>query len=229
MSKVGSYDPFKHLIHKLWQKKGRESNCQIDSRPLKVKNRPDFLACMWRETYRWKALDEGYNFTLDLISIRGLHAKLWDPKVAGVPILVISGLPFRSLETKCHLDVGLLERHIVYYKGGGGGFLQVRAVVSLVSPSLPVARPSTKSAPSIHVWVNKCLSFFLVLSQSSSTPFNSPKVLWARERAPTVDSSVVFILDSHLNLSLSLGARQNMSIHSTLQLVHTWWISIISI
>jgi len=26
----------------------------------------------------------------------------------------------------------------------GGGFLQVRAVVSLVSPELPVARPSTK-------------------------------------------------------------------------------------
>jgi hypothetical protein len=27
------------------QKKGRESNCQFDSRPLKVKNRPNFLVC----------------------------------------------------------------------------------------------------------------------------------------------------------------------------------------
>ncbi len=35
----------------------------------------------------------------------------------------ISGLAIGSLGTKCHLDVGLVERHIVYYKvkveGGG--------------------------------------------------------------------------------------------------------------
>ncbi len=47
---------------------------------------------------------------------------------------------------KHHLDVGLVERHKVYYKGEGGGFPQVRAVVSLVSSSLPMACPSTKSA-----------------------------------------------------------------------------------
>jgi hypothetical protein len=41
------------------QKKGWESNCQFDSRPLKVRNHPDFLACRWRATYHWKALDEG--------------------------------------------------------------------------------------------------------------------------------------------------------------------------
>ncbi len=33
------------------QKKGRESNWQIDSRPLKVKNHPNFLPCRWRATY----------------------------------------------------------------------------------------------------------------------------------------------------------------------------------
>jgi hypothetical protein len=58
------------------QKKGQESNCQFDSRPLKVKIRPDFFACRQRATYPWKALDEGYNFALDLIVIRGLHTKL---------------------------------------------------------------------------------------------------------------------------------------------------------
>ncbi len=45
-----------------------------------------------------------------------------------------------------HLDVSLVERHIVYYKGEGDGFTQVRAVVNLVNLNLPVARPSTKSA-----------------------------------------------------------------------------------
>jgi len=31
----------------------------------------------------------------------------------GAPTLGILGLPFGSLKTKCHLDVGLVERHIV--------------------------------------------------------------------------------------------------------------------
>jgi hypothetical protein len=58
------------------QKKGRESNWQFDSRLLKVKNRPKFLVCKWRATYRWKALNKGYNFYLNFISIGGLHTKL---------------------------------------------------------------------------------------------------------------------------------------------------------
>jgi len=66
--------------------------------------------------------DKGYNFVLDLISIKGLHTKLCSPKVVGVPTLAISRLTFGSPKTKCHLDVGLMERHKVYYKGGGGGF-----------------------------------------------------------------------------------------------------------
>jgi hypothetical protein len=63
------------------QKKGRESNWQFDSRPLKVRNHPDFLVCRWRATYYWKALNEGYNLVLDLIWIGGLHTKLWGPKL----------------------------------------------------------------------------------------------------------------------------------------------------
>jgi hypothetical protein len=54
------------------QKKGRRSNWQFDSQPLKVGNRPDFLACRWHATYHWKALDESYNYALDLILIGGL-------------------------------------------------------------------------------------------------------------------------------------------------------------
>ncbi len=40
----------------------------------------------------------------------------------GVLILAISRLPFGSPGTKCHLDVGLVERHRVYDKEEGGGF-----------------------------------------------------------------------------------------------------------
>jgi len=40
----------------------------------------------------------------------------------GVPTLAISRLPFGSLGTKSHLDVALVKRHKIYYKGEGGGF-----------------------------------------------------------------------------------------------------------
>jgi hypothetical protein len=68
-----------------------KSYWQFDSRPLKIGNQPDFLVCRWRTTYHWKAFDEGYNFAFDLISIGGLHTKLWGPKVARVPTLGIVG------------------------------------------------------------------------------------------------------------------------------------------
>jgi hypothetical protein len=132
------------------QKKGWESNWQFDSRTVKVGNRPNFLVCRWRATYRWKALNKGYNLALDLISIEGLHIKLCAFKVAEVPTLGIFGLPFGSIGTKCHLDASPIASHKVYYKGEGGGLPQVQAVVSLVSPSLPVASFSTKNVSALH-------------------------------------------------------------------------------
>jgi hypothetical protein len=132
MLKMGSHDPFGHLKHKLWPKE-----------------KPIVKLAIWLPTIQsweltwftrvqvacdmWKALDKGYKFALDLIWIRGLHAKLWAPKIAKVSTLIILGLPLGSLGTKCHLDVGLVERHKVYYKGESGGFPQVQAMVSLVS------------------------------------------------------------------------------------------------
>jgi hypothetical protein len=45
---------------------------------------------------------------------------------------IISGLQLGSPGKKSHLDVVSAERHREYYMGEGGGFPQVRAVVSLV-------------------------------------------------------------------------------------------------
>ncbi len=76
--------------------------------------------------------------------------KVMSPKVVGVPILGISKLPLGNLGKKCHLDAGLVARHKIYYMGEGGGFPHVRAMVSLVGSNLPMARSSTKSAPTTH-------------------------------------------------------------------------------
>jgi len=79
------------------KKKDRESNCQFDSRPLKVKNRPDPGVCRWRVTYRWKSLKESYKIASDLIPIGCLSKKLWTRKVLGSP------------GTKSHSDLGAVE------------------------------------------------------------------------------------------------------------------------
>jgi hypothetical protein len=67
------------------QKKGRESNWQFDSRPLKVGNRPLSDVRFRSATWRWKDLDEGYNFGSDLVAIQLCSRELWQFKVPGVP------------------------------------------------------------------------------------------------------------------------------------------------
>ncbi len=117
--------------------------------------------------------------------IRGLLAKLWDSKVVGVPFGAISRLPLRSPGKKSHLDVAFVESCRVYYKGEGGGFPQVRAVVSLVCPrcSWLVLAPRVLQLCTNHfvwvmcrpMWVNEACQLFLVPSRSSNTPLYPPK------------------------------------------------------
>jgi len=81
------------------RKKGRESNWQFDSWPLKVRNRPNSGAFRWSVTHRWKALEESYNFGLDLVSIRVWGEELWASKVPEVQTETVSRLHFgRSRE-----------------------------------------------------------------------------------------------------------------------------------
>jgi hypothetical protein len=121
-----------------------------------------------------------YNFASNFISIRGLLAKLWGSKVTGVPIGAISGLPLRVPGEKSHLDVGSMASHRVYYKGEGGGFPQVKAVVSLMCPCCPwlVLAPKVLELCTNHfawvvckhVWVSEACQLFLVPSWNSNTP-----------------------------------------------------------
>ncbi len=93
----------------------------------------------------------------------------------------------------------------------GGGFPQVRAVMSLVSLSCPwfVLAPKVLQLCTNHlvlvlckfVWVVEACQFFLVPSRSSNTPLYPSKVLRTKKRALTPYSSIVFSLDSHLNPS----------------------------
>jgi hypothetical protein len=63
------------------QKKGRKSNWQFDTRPLKVGYRPLPDLRIESAIRRWKDLDEGYKFGSDLVAIRLRNRELWAPKV----------------------------------------------------------------------------------------------------------------------------------------------------
>jgi hypothetical protein len=67
---------------------------------------------------------------------RSAH-KSMSPQSHESPNLGNFGTPTWESREKCHLNVSLVASHILCYKGEGGGFPQIRAMVSLVSPSLP--------------------------------------------------------------------------------------------
>jgi hypothetical protein len=102
------------------QKKGRESNWQFDSRPLKVGNRPLPDVCSRSATWRWKALEESYNFGSNLVPIQAWGKKLWMPKVPRIQTGTVSGL---------HLG----RRNTI--RGKVVASPRVRAVVSQVCPN----------------------------------------------------------------------------------------------
>jgi hypothetical protein len=106
--------------------------------------------CKQCAIYHLKALDKGYNFALNLMAIKGLHAKLWGPKVAGALVVGISGLPLGSPRKKCHLDVAPVERHREYYKGEGGGFPPSPSCGEYCESEFPMASPNTKSVSTMH-------------------------------------------------------------------------------
>jgi hypothetical protein len=91
-----------------------------------------------------ESFQRGYKIALDLIPIRGLNNKLWMHKVPGVQTGIVSRLLLGSPGKKCHSDVASAKSCREYYMGEGVGFPRVRAVVSQMSPRLPMACPNTK-------------------------------------------------------------------------------------
>ncbi len=144
MFKMSSHNPFKHLKHKLWSKEGSGVKLTIwlpTTKSQKLRQFPCVqVACDISLESSWQGLQL---FFRPHLHQRFTH-KLWAPKVTEVPIVRISGLQLGKPRTKWHLGVVPMAKQIVYYKGEGGGFPQVRVVVNLVSSWLPVVCPCTK-------------------------------------------------------------------------------------
>ncbi len=173
--------------------------------------------CRKHATYRWKALDKGYNFASNYIAIRGLNKKLCTLKVIGVPAEEFRdshlGVPGQKA-----IWMWPLWRGAKYtIRGEGGDFPQVRVVVNLVCPSClwfilapKVLQLCTNQFVLVlckSVWVIEGCHFFLAPSQSSNMALYPSIVLWARESAPTPCSFVIFSLGLTFESLKELRAR----------------------
>jgi len=147
---MGFHDPFRYSKHKLWPKEGPWVKLSIWFLTIKSWEWPWFSYVQMVCHIPLERSQQGLQFCFKFTSIRGLHTKLWDSKVARVPILGISGLPFGSLGTQWHLGASPMASHREYYKGEGGGFPQIQAMVSLMRPCLHVAHLCTKNASTTY-------------------------------------------------------------------------------
>jgi hypothetical protein len=154
MSKMGLHDLFWFLKHKLWPKEGLGVELTIWLPTIKSQESPWFP---WVQVACYILLErQGLQLCIGPHFDQSQHKKLWASKVVGVLILRISRFQLGSPGTKWHLGAGPVTKHREYYKGEGAGFPQVRAVVSLGSLCLPVARSCTKSAATMH-YLTCCL------------------------------------------------------------------------
>jgi hypothetical protein len=123
------------------QKKGRESNWQFDSRPLKVGNRPLLDLRIESAIRRWKDLDEAYKFGCD----QTLQSGVMSSQSPGTPPgtitgqfrdsnLGVSGVPGGLGKSDIRARV---PRRVTEYTIGSKvvAYTQVRAVVCLVVQS----------------------------------------------------------------------------------------------
>jgi hypothetical protein len=136
------------------QKKGRESNWQFDSRPLKVGNRPLPDVLIETAIRRSKDLNEGYKFDLDLVAIRLCSRELWAPEVSGLQPGQFRdnfGTPIWESREKVPFGCkcgGVAQS--IFYREDGGGTSRVRAVVCLVIQSARGLSQHPKVFPNVN-------------------------------------------------------------------------------
>jgi hypothetical protein len=205
MFKMGLHCPFGHLKHKLWPKEGSRVKLPIWLPTTKSRESTQIPYVQIMCNIPLKSSRWGLQFCFGPHCNRRSTHEVMGFQSHGSPNGGNFGTP--TWESHDKKDVAFVERCKVYYKGEGGGSPQVRPMVSLVSLSYMwlILAPKVLQVCTNHLvlvlwrsmWVIEACQFFLVPSQSSSTPLYPSKVLWAREHAPIPYPFVVLNLDSH--------------------------------
>jgi hypothetical protein len=135
ISKMASHWPFGYLQSKLWAKEGPGVKLAIWLPTTKSWESTSSQRLNWEcdtalESSR-RELQLWFKARPDPSSGRGAMAV----QSSGSPAGTVSGLHFGNRNKMCHSDVASATSRREYYKGEGGGFPRVQAVVSLVCPS----------------------------------------------------------------------------------------------
>jgi hypothetical protein len=215
---MGSHHPLGRLKHKLWSKERSRVKLVVWLPTTRSWELTRFtcaqvtcdtsLESSWQRLQLW--------FTLHLNS--RFARKVMGTQSRGSFNFSNFEIPTWESRDKMPFRCGPRGEEKVNYKGKGGGFPQVRAVVSLVGPSCPwfILTPKVLQLCTNHLvlvlcrlkWVSEACQFFLVPSQSSSMPLYPSKMLRAKERASTPCSFVVFCLGFTFETLKELGVCQ---------------------
>jgi hypothetical protein len=129
---MASHWPFGHLQPKLWAKEGLGVKLAVWFPTTKSRESTLFQRrlrkCDMSLERSWRGLQLWFRPCCNRTLQSGVMAVQSSRSVTGT----VSGLHFRSPNKMCHLDVASAASCREYYMKEGGGFLRVRALVSLV-------------------------------------------------------------------------------------------------
>ncbi len=163
--------------------------------------------CKWHPIYHWKALVDDYNFVLDITSIEGLHTKLCASKITSIPL--------ENLKTKWHLELALWPSTKNNIKGKVVASPKSRPwwVVWVYVCLWLIRAPKCSSYTLTNLLFGLCRSVWIIdLLVNLPSPHpgvlarpSTPKVLQAKEQAPTPFPSVVFTFGLTIESTKKLG------------------------
>jgi hypothetical protein len=164
MSKMGSHRPFGHLKHKLWSKEWPGVKLAIWLPTTKSQELTQFPCLQATCGIPLKSSWQGLQLCFRLHYNQRLAHEVMGPQSRRCPSCGNFRTPIWESQGKMPFGCGSMERHKEYYKGEGGGFLQVWAVVSLVSPSCPwfVLAPNVLQLCINHLVLVLCRSVWVV-------------------------------------------------------------------
>jgi hypothetical protein len=146
MSKMGLHDPFGHLKHKLWLKEKSKvkltfwlptTKSQESTRLPHVQVACDILLKSSRQGLQLCFTSQSKVCTQSYRAPKSRESQFWDSHL---------GVPRQNA-----ICMWALWRGTKYtIRGEGGGFPQVRAMVSLVSPNLSMVCSRTKNVLAMH-------------------------------------------------------------------------------
>jgi hypothetical protein len=206
MFQMSSHDPFGHLKHKLWPKEGLGVKLIIWLQTTKSRKLPIIFCLQVVRDIPLKSSQWGLQ--LCFISIRGFHAKLWTPKVVRIPTRRILGLPRQNdiwgLVLWPTIKYTMRGKVVPSPKSRPWWVLWVRVCPWwILAPKVFQLCTNQLVVLCRSVWVSDCLSFFLVPSQSSSTPLY-PQSATNQETCPN------FLLFHYFHLRLTFESIKEL-------------------